>query len=601
MSKTYDNDTSCAEFIGCIADEIKEQALTDAQTANYISIITDCGTDVSGKDNVIAYCRHISAGVAVNRFIGLTELEHCHAHGVLDKIKCLFSDAKQTDRDWWQKKITAFGADGAAVNMGASGGVGALLREEIGQHILSFHCMPHRLELAMLGVQKSVPMIEKVYDLLQLVWKTYHFSPKSKRELKAIGMELGCAIRTPSAVKTQRWLPHIYRALSVFLASDQTAGQGQYTAVHFHMQHLAASSKNTEIRGRAKHISQQMEKLPFVGLCHFLHDLFGEISKLSLVLQKNSLILPQAKAAIDSCVCTIKGMKDKPVRNGKLEEFLSHTNLNSVSQHENVVQAGQSPKRKQTRRQKQAASSDYVGISFQNIQLKGCVLQGFSEELNHLIDETVDITVKELERRFEIMRDNTQHKNTQGTDIIRCFSIFCHDSWPDDIYTFGVNEIDTLLKWYQDILLKNGCDISAVQAEWRLLKTLVKGQFSDKSYCSLWEVLLTKEPYCTDFQNVLHLVEIMLVLPISAAQCERGFSAQNRIKSKVRNSLHVSTLEDLIRISTEGPSLEQFDPEPCVKLWLSAKKKRRRPNYTQWPSDMDIIMVSGSDTGSDSA
>lgn len=93
---------------------------------------------------------------------------------------------------------------------------------------------------------------------------------------------------------------------------------------------------------------------------------------------------------------------------------------------------------------------------------------------------------------------------------------------------------------------------------------------------------------------------MMLVLPISAAQCERGFSAQNRIKSKVRNSLHVSTLEDLIRISTEGPSLEQFDSEPGAKRWLSAKKKRR-PDYTQWPSDMDIIMVSGSDTGSDSA
>lgn len=250
-------------------------------------------------------------------------------------------------------------------------------------------------------------------------------------------MELGCAIRTPSAVKTQRWLPHVYRALSIFLAFDQTTGQGQYTAVHFHMQHLAASSKNTEITGRAKHISQQMEKLPFVGFCHFLHDLFGEISKLSLVLQKNSLILPQAKAAIDSCVCTIKGMKDKPVRNGKLEDFLSHTNLNSVAQH--VVQQDKAQREKQTRRQKKAASSDYVGISFQNIQLKGDDLQGFSEELNHLIDETVDSTVKKLERRFEIMRDNTQHKNTQGTEIIQCFSIFCHDSWPNDIYTFGVN------------------------------------------------------------------------------------------------------------------------------------------------------------------
>ena len=65
----------------------------------------------------------------------------------------------------------------------------------------------------------------------------------------------------------------------------------------------------------------------------------------------------------------------------------------------------------------------------------------------------------------------------------------------------------------------------------------------------------------------------MLVLPISAVQYERGFSAQNIIKFKVRSSLDVSTLEDLARICTEGPSLfELFDPEPCVKQWLSSSK-----------------------------
>lgn len=42
------------------------------------------------------------------------------------------------------------------------------------------------------------------------------FQPQ-KQELKAIVMEFGWAIRTPSAVKTQRWMPHIYQALSVFL------------------------------------------------------------------------------------------------------------------------------------------------------------------------------------------------------------------------------------------------------------------------------------------------------------------------------------------------------------------------------------------------
>jgi hypothetical protein len=58
----------------------------------------------------------------------------------------------------------------------------------------------------------------------------------------------------------------------------------------------------------------------------------------------------------------------------------------------------------------------------------------------------------------------------------------------------------------------------------------------------------------------------MLVLPVSAAVCERGFSAQKRIKSDTRASLHSDTVEDLIRISVEGPSLEDFDARECGKL-----------------------------------
>lgn len=596
ISKTYDNDTACAEFVGCIADELKDSTLEGAQKANYISVITDCGTDVSGRDNVITYCRHISAGVAVTRLVGLAELDHCHAQGTLNTIKTLLGNADQTNPDWWQDKMSAFGADGASVNMGAVGGVGALLRSEVGEHALSFHCLPHRLELAMLSTQRSVPMIEKVYDLLQLVWKTYHFSPKSKRELKAIAAELGCTVRTPSAVKTQRWLPHIYRALSVFLQANPATGQGQYMVVHHHMEHLAATSKNTDIKGRAKNIVQQMENLSFVGFCHFLHDLFSEVSKLSLTLQKNSLILPQAVAAIESCLVTVKGLKEKPLRDGKLQEFLQHTVSGQDSHAETAEQQEVQPASRRGR----AASSSYSGITFQNIKLKSHQSHTtFRNYLNLLIEKTVDITVKELEKRFGNMMRSLEHGNSRGSEIIKCFSVFCHDAWPEDVVTFGEEEIDTLVNWYKYILTKNGCDVAAMQTEWRMLKILVKGQFMDKAYVGLWEVMLTKEPFCSDFKNILHLVEIMLVLPISAAQCERGFSAQNRIKSKVRNSLSVSTLEDLVRISTEGPSLELFDPEPSVKRWLSSSKRKRRPNYTGWPSDTDILMVGDTDAQSD--
>ena len=89
------------------------------------------------------------------------------------------------------------------------------------------------------------------------------------------------------------------------------------------------------------------------------------------------------------------------------------------------------------------------------------------------------------------------------------------------------------------------------------------------------------------------MAEIMLVIPISFTQCERGssqFSAQGRIqlriKSDVRSSLHVSTTEDIIRISMEGPEF--------VK-WFNSGQRSRRPNfaYRMWPDELTRSLIHG--------
>ena len=80
-----------------------------------------------------------------------------------------------------------------------------------------------------------------------------------------------------------------------------------------------------------------------------------------------------------------------------------------------------------------------------------------------------------------------------------------------------------------------------------------------------------------DLTNILLLVQILLVLPISSANCERAFSAQKRIKSDVRSSLSTSRLSDLIRISTKGPELELFDPSTATTKWLKSGKRRLLP------------------------
>ncbi|XP_078018502.1 uncharacterized protein LOC144458805 [Epinephelus lanceolatus] len=175
---------------------------------------------------------------------------------------------------------------------------------------------------------------------------------------------------------------------------------GQNTVVYAHMKHLAASSVNADIAGRAKKVKETIEDGSFLAFCHFLADVFTAVSKYSLLLQRNDVILPQAE-----------------------EEF-------------------------------------------------------------------------------------------------------------------------------------------------QALKTLVFRSFKDKSYKALWEILLTKEPYCSDLE------------------CERGFSTQKRIKSDTRSTLHPNTVEDLIRISVEGPPLESFDASVSVTKWMEEGQRARRPNFKSWPQDI---------------
>ena len=93
---------------------------------------------------------------------------------------------------------------------------------------------------------------------------------------------------------------------------------------------------------------------------------------------------------------------------------------------------------------------------------------------------------------------------------------------------------------------------------------LYENQFCNKDYSSLWKMFLVKDPYKSDLKDILQLIEILLLLPISAAGCERMISLQNRINSSLRAALKKSSLEGLIRISAENWSLEEFDTLPSV-------------------------------------
>src|SRR4051812_14646943 len=70
----------------------------------------------------------------------------------------------------------------------------------------------------------------------------------------------------------------------------------------------------------------------------------------------------------------------------------------------------------------------------------------------------------------------------------------------------------------------------------------------------------------TDLGN---FIQMLLVLPVSSAACERGFSEMNLHHTVTRNRLHFQTVNDLMMISMNGPPLTKCN---CRKYVLSYLK-----------------------------
>ena len=214
--------------------------------------------------------------------------------------------------------MVGFGADGASVNLGQKGGVAAKLKQHF-PHLLQVQCFPHRLELALLNIQRDCKLASEVNDIMHLVWKTYHFSPKSKRDLKTLGSQLGIDVLQPTRVKGSRWPPHVSRVFYVFIKpvkdGDLVKDESQYAAVLQHIEHLASTSPKAEIKGRAMNVSCTMKEACFVAFCHFLQDMFQILGKLSLHFQRNDLILPSTLSILKEIIASIKCLVKQPFYN----------------------------------------------------------------------------------------------------------------------------------------------------------------------------------------------------------------------------------------------------------------------------------------------
>ena len=144
--------------------------------------------------------------------------------------------------------------------------------------------------------------------------------------------------------------------------------------------------------------------------------------------------------------------------------------------------------------------------------------------------------------------------------------------------------MDTLVKTFGQVLSSSALDVSKVEPEWTKLKSVLYKSYPTAKKLSWEEVNLS---FGTQCPNVLGLIDLILTLPASTTDAERGFSHLRFVKSDWRSRLFDTRLSDLMPVLLEIPDVDQFDLLSAVEHWNHAGRRARRPNIITDIGDND--------------
>ena len=498
------------EMQDCISDHLKANLQRKLGDVDYVGLMIDESTDISMVKNLVVYVRFVHSGRPETHFLQLIEMDESATGAAIAE------KMKQVASDWGipATKCVGIASDGARAMTGKENGAIAHLKQT-SPCLIAIHCVAHRLALASSQAAKSIPRLMRYQRVLIAVYSYFSRSCVRVHNLHEIQKIVDDPQIRYQPIYEVRWLS--------FFAAVQ-AVKRTIKSLHAFFEKEAKESGDPTAAGLAKGISEFM----FLAITHLLYDVLNELTRLSKVFQKENIDFSIIAPSVHATISTLETMTTVP--GPVLSEFLS-----------------------------EAIASGELAETFQDIPLRG--VSSDTGLFSRLSVTFLDLVVENLKSRFP------------QTTLISGMAILDPRSLPvdnSDLASYGIQELDQLVQHFTqspELQITQSC-----KEEWPCLKQLASFSYQSHSMEDFWAVVAQKHK--DQFPCLLKLAHACLTLPVSTVCCERGFSTQNRIKTKLRNRMKVRRLDVLMRIYEEGPTIKDLDFSKPIEMWCKAKDRR---------------------------
>ncbi|GAB1299244.1 Sperm flagellar protein 2 [Apodemus speciosus] len=135
---------------------------------------------------------------------------------------------------------------------------------------------------------------------------------------------------------------------------------------------------------------------------------------------------------------------------------------------------------------------------------------------------------------------------------------------------FGVKEISILISHYEPILEAANVKTDEIGTEWSMLKLEIYARFQNIRKLT-WDFV--NSVYSHKYPNVLMLLDLVLTLPASSAEPERGCGQMKRMDENIKPG----NVTDILTVQLNSPDISSFDPRKAIHLWNMQTQSRTAP------------------------
>ena len=541
----YSNN-ACSDIIAHIAAQMRAEIVQHIVCTNSkFSIAVDESTSVSNVQSMVVYLRILFEDDICTYFLGLLSLTDATAAG-LEKVLVDFLHTIGLNDDILKTQFVGFCSDGASCMIGEHKGVATLLKAKF-PLLQTFHCMAHRLELAVKNSVDDVNVVSHFKLFVDELYKVYSMFPKNQRELGCVAESLSIELLKIQKVFDVRWVFSSFVAVKAVLRD--------YPALVAHFDNCAKpeeGGRTSKERSKYKGLVTKLKSWFFVSETCLLKDTLRCLKQLSLYLQSHEADIFNAGSYVDDTINKLQALKLIEI------PIFSKSDENNTDETENLEVSTES--HSTVSKDKFTGKITTLGKFWMNVKDSGC----FKDVKINTTKSDVENFEKLRGQFLQSLCDNLRRR-FPSSDLLAAAASLNPLTCPLDPLErafFGEKQVAFLCKKFK---------ISNDQAADTVLEYAMFKKNSPPG------------------DNLRHLISILKVLPVSSADCERGFSQMNLFHTSGRNRLTVKSVDDLLMIGINGSPLHAWNAKKYVITWLKSGRHGALDKATGLPKKTEAI------------